>query len=308
MTPKNLITAPGLLPAEVDDLRTQVDLSYLDPDYSIISNYEVQWEQIGTSDRLLQLDSEYERIENQVFAAMGVTRELLTGEGHFSGNKITVEILNTMFLLVREALKNYVEKQLFIPICEAHEWYEDGKNGVRHYYYPNLAFNRLTIRDNAEVFDSLYQLYQKGSLPIEVIYELFNLNAEEMEAKLYEGLFKVNDSTFNRLVEEVNSETGRSIAEKTNIVNKTAEYLGLEITSEGEGEEDDMGFGGGFGDESSFGGSGDESQPSEEETQEPALETDSPEVEDLADEVADALPSDASEQDIDEAVEHVTQE
>jgi len=308
MTPKNLITAPGLLPAEVDDLRTQVDLSYLDPDYSIISNYEVQWEQIGTSDRLLQLDSEYERIENQVFAAMGVTRELLTGEGHFSGNKITVEILNTMFLLVREALKNYVEKQLFIPICEAHEWYEDGKNGVRHYYYPNLAFNRLTIRDNAEVFDSLYQLYQKGSLPIEVIYELFNLNAEEMEAKLYEGLFKVNDSTFNRLVEEVNSETGRSIAEKTNIVNKTAEYLGLEITSEGEGEEDDMGFGGGFGDESSFGGSGDESQPSEEETQEPALETDSPEVEDLAVEVADALPSDASEQDIDEAVEHVTQE
>ena len=63
-----LTSAPGLMPEEVDTLRTQVDLSYMDPEYSIITNYEVNWEQIGTSDRLLDLTSEYERIENQVFA------------------------------------------------------------------------------------------------------------------------------------------------------------------------------------------------------------------------------------------------
>jgi hypothetical protein len=71
MTPKNLVTAPGLMPDEVEELRTQIDLSYMDPEYTIVTNYEVQWEQIGARDRLLELDREYERIENQVFAALG---------------------------------------------------------------------------------------------------------------------------------------------------------------------------------------------------------------------------------------------
>ena len=228
MTPKNLVTAPGLLQDELDELRVQIDLSYLDPEYTIVTNYEVTWEQIGAQDRLLQLDSEYDRIENQVFAALGVTRELLTGEGNFSGNKITVEILNTMFMLTRQMLISYIEKQLFQPIAEAHGWFEEDKNGAKKYYYPKIGFNRLTIRDNAEVFDSLMQLYQKGSLDVDLIYELFNISGDEQATKLYEQLFTVKDSTFNRMVEEVNSEVGRALPEQTNILDRFVEYLKLE--------------------------------------------------------------------------------
>jgi len=246
-----------------------------------------------------------------VFAALGVTRELLTGESHFSGTKITVEILNTMFLLTREVLKNYIERQLFTPICEAHGWYVEGKNGVKKYLYPNIGFNRLTIRDNAEVFDSLYQLYQKGSVPIGVIYELFNLNSDEMEEKLYRDLFTVNDATFNRLVEEVNGEAGRAIAERSNVADKIAKYLNLDM-KEAEGEEE--GFGGGFGEESGFGGFGEEpsgEEPSGEESAEGEGEgpTEEPsEVEDLAEQIAEALPEDATDEEINQVVEEVSSE
>jgi hypothetical protein len=255
MTPKNLVTANGLLPGELDDLRTQIDLSYLDPDYTIVTNYDVTWEQIGAQDRLLDLSSEYERIESQIFAALGVTRELLTGEGSFSGNKITVEILNTMFLLERNVLTNYIEKQLFQPIAEAHGWFEEKENGVKKYWYPKVGFNRLTIRDNAEVFDSLFQLYQKGSLDVDVIYELFNINSDDVARRLKAQLFTVKDATFNRSVEEINSEVGRAIAERTDIVDRVAEYLGLNIKEEEpEGGEED----GGFGDFGDFGGDAEE--------------------------------------------------
>ena len=57
-----------------------------------------------------------------------------------------------MFLLSREVLKDYLEKQLFKPVAEAHGWFEEDKNGVKKYWYPHVGFNRLTIRDNAEVF------------------------------------------------------------------------------------------------------------------------------------------------------------
>jgi len=250
MTPKNKISAPNLLPDELDELRSQIDLSYLDPDYSVVTNYEWDWEQLGADGRLLDLDREYERIENQVFAAMGVTRSLLTGEGAYSGERITIEVLNTIFLLTREMLKKYVEKRLFVPMAEARGWYEDDANGVRKYHSPTIGFNRLTIRDNRDVFDSLFQLYQKGSLPVDVIYEIFNLEPDSLHDEIKEDLFTVKDPTFNRTIEEVSSEAGRAIVEKTDIVEKIAKYLGVKM-KESSGEEED-GFGSfasaGFGD------------------------------------------------------------
>jgi len=299
MTPKNLITAPGLMPEEVDTLRTQVDLSYLDPEYSIITNYDVSWELIGAQDRLLDLSAEYERIESQVFAALGVTRELLTGEGMFSGSKITVEILNTMFLLSREVLKNYLETQLFIPICERRGWYTEDKNGVKKYWHPNVGFNRLSIRDNAEVFDSLFQLYQKGSISIDVILELFNIDSDEQAATIKSDLFTVKDANFNRLIEEVSSESGRKLAESSDVFERIAKYLGLTVKPSEEGGDD-----GGFG---SFGGGGGEEfgdfgeSPVEEEGgggDEDRLDT-------ISDSVLEKLPSNATPEDVDKAVDEL---
>lgn len=290
MTPKNLISAEGLTPGELDDLRAQVDLSYMDPDYSVVTNYPVQWDQIGADARLLDLDTEYERIENQVFAGLGTTRELLTGEGSFSGSKITIEILNTMFLLVRQTLQRYVERQLFLPVCEAHGWYEKGKHGIKKYYYPKLGFNRLTIRDNQEVFDSLFQLYQKGSLPVDIIYELFNLNTDDIHERIFEDLFTVKDSNFNRIIEDLCSEIGRALAERSDATEKVGKYLKLTVSA-GEDEGGYSGFGGDF---SGFGDTGGGSEPSESEE---------PDVEAEADEIADTLDVDATDEEIAQAIE-----
>ena len=316
MTPKNLITAPGLMPTELDDLRTQVDLSYMDPEYSVITNYEVTWQQIGVQERMLDFSREYEQIENQVFAGLGVTRELLTGEGAFSGTKITIEILNTMFLLTREVLRNFIEKQIFIPVCEAHGWFEEDKNGAKKYWYPSIGFNRLTIRDNAEVFDSLFQLYSKGSLPVEVIYELFNLNSEEMHAKLLAGMFTAKDSTFNRMVEEVNTEVGRALVQQTDVIERTSKYLGLEFRGPPEQEGGGEGGGDGFQQEDApqtdggvapeGEGGGQEADQGQDQGAE--AEGSQPDPEAIAKEVADSLPPDASPQDIDEALQAVADE
>lgn len=335
MTPKNLVTAPGLMPEEVDNLRTQIDLSYLDPEYSVITNYDVNWQQIGASDRLIDMDREYERIENQIFAAMGVTRELMTGEGTFSGSKITVEILNTMFLMSREILKNFIERKLFVPICEAHHWYEEDSNGVKRYWYPEIGFNRITIRDNAEVFDNLFQLYLKGSLPVDVIYELFNLNSDEINAKLRSELFTVKDPTNNRMVEEVNSEVGRKIVDRTDILERVVKYLGLKLKPENTGMEDGSGsFEEGYDDLQGEPGvppvsGSDEEQvvapadgddlltgvPAEdiEEKREKDIKKEKPEkpsknrIEDLAEAIKNNLPFGADEQDISAVVDKISE-
>ena len=246
MTPKNKISAPDVTPAQLMELREQVDLSYLNPDYAIITNYDWTWEQIGTENRLLDLSKEYENIDEQIYSALGVTKELLTGEGMYSGSKISVEILNTRYLLLREMLQNFIEERLFEPMAEANGFYEIDEFGNKTYLYPKISFSRLTIRDNAEVFDSLFQLYQKGSLPIDVLYDLYNLNTEEINERLKKDMFTPADSQFNELIRNVYNSTSQKL-EQTNLIDLILKSLkgpnGEKVViNEEQSEDDDFNF------------------------------------------------------------------
>lgn len=264
MTPRNLIVADKITAEALDDLRDQVDQSMLSPDYSIVTNYQVQWEQIGADNRLIDLQRENEVIENQLFAGLGVTRELLTGEGMYSGNKISIEILNTKYLLVREMLQRFVEESLFRPVALQNGFYEDDEDGNRMWFYPKLGFTRLTIRDNQEVFDQLFQLYQKGSLPIGMILDIFNINSDDVDEELKKDLFTVKDATYNEMLRQAYSSMGDKLIENTDLVKQVAESIvgptGKKLKYTGE----DAGEGGEGGDES-LGLGGDEDSGGEEE-------------------------------------------
>lgn len=225
MTPRNKVSAAGIPPAELDLLREQVDLSMLDPDYSVVTNYDWNWEQIGADQRLIDLSREYDVIENQLFAGLGVTKELLTGEGMYSGSRITIEVMNTRYMMMRELLVNMIEENIFKPIAEENGFYEEDEDGFKNYFYPKVSFSRLTIRDNAEVFDSLFQLYQKGSLPVDVILELFNIDSDEVARKLKRDNFTVKDATYNDMLRRIYDSVADKVAEGTDIADRIMDYL-----------------------------------------------------------------------------------
>lgn len=225
MTPRNIVSAEGISKDALDDLRDQIDQSMLSPDYSIVTNYSINWETIGAENRLIDLSREYESIENQIFAGLGATRELLTGEGMYSGNKISVEILNTKYLFKRELLQHFVEDNLFKPYALQNGFFEDDEEGNRVWFYPKLSFTRLTIRDNSEVFDSLFQLYQKGSIPIGTILDLFNLDEDEVDEKLKKDMFTVKDATYNDMLRSVYSDIGTKLVEGTDIAKQIIESI-----------------------------------------------------------------------------------
>lgn len=271
MTPRNKVSAPNVPAEQLDNLREQIDLSMLDPDYTVCTNYEWDWTLIGADQRLIDLQREYEVIENQLFAGLGVTRELLTGEGMYSGGRITVEILNTRYMMVRELFVNMVEENIFKPIAEANGFYEVDKDGYKTYFYPHLSFNRLTIRDNAEVFDSLFQLYQKGSLPVDTILELFNIDTDEVTRKLKRDTFTVKDSSYNDMLRRIYDNVADKVAEGTDLADRIIGNLTgpdgkplNKVTPEGQAPEGGQDYGSGV--EKMLGIN--EEQPSEEQPSE----------------------------------------
>jgi len=237
MTPFRIVWSPQLSQADVDDLRSQVDMALVDPDYFIIANYEIHWEEQGSNGRLLQLTAEYEQCENALFAGLGVTREMLTGETTYQGNRLTLEILNKQYLLFREMLQEYVENYIFKPVAKKKGFVEKDKYGREHLLYPHLSFTRLAIRDNDAFFDQAMQLFNKGSISVDIILEMLNIDPEATRRKVEADLFTVNDPAFNQFMVGVYQAAGNGMVERFNVLQRIAEYLSLQEVAQPAGAE-----------------------------------------------------------------------
>lgn len=228
MTPIRIVWAEQLSESDVESLRDQIDMALVDPDFSVVANYEVHWNEMGSNGRLLELAGEYEHIENSLFAGLGVTREILTGEGTYSGNRVTLEIMNTQYLLFRELLQEYVENNLFKPVAKKKGFIEKDKYGREKLIYPKLSFSRLAIRDNDSFFEQVMQLYNKGSVSIDVILDMLNIDPASTRKKIEADLFSVNDFAFNQFMTNLYVAAATDMVQKYNVNERLAKYLDLE--------------------------------------------------------------------------------
>ena len=227
MTPMRIVWAEQLSVDDVDNLREQVDLALVDPDYSIVANYEIHWEEMGSSGRLLDIEGENTAGMDRLLAGLGMTREILTGEGSYTGSRISLEIMNTEYLLFREVIQDFIENYLFKPVAKRKGFVEFDDYGNEVILYPKLSFTRLAIRDNDHFFDSAFQLYQKGSLSIDLLLDILNIDPVSTREKLEKDMFTVNDSIFNEVLRNLYTNAAAKLTEETDITDKLAKYMKL---------------------------------------------------------------------------------
>lgn len=235
MTPIRIVWGEDLNTNDVEALRDQIDMALQDPDYSIVANFEVRWEEMGAEQRLLDLGNEYDLSDRQLYAGLGVTEGLLSGEAAYSGDRINLEVINTRYMLLREQLQELVEDNFFRPMCARMGFVEEDEDGDLRVLVPTLSFTRLALRDNRDTFDALYNLYQKGSLDIDTILELLNLDPVMVREKIERDLFTVNDPTFNEVLRGIYGEVGRSLSDNSDVAEKIAASLGLNYVKPTEG-------------------------------------------------------------------------
>lgn len=238
MTPKRVVWAEGLSDTDVDQLREQVDLSLVDPDYSIVANYEIHWEEMGSRDRLLDLSSEYEQTERRLLAGLGVTESLMSGESLYSGDRLKLEVINQRYLHLREILQEYVEDYIFRPVAQRMGFVEEDEWGQEVVLYPRLSFTRLPLRDSQDTFDALYNLYSKGSISIDLVLEMLNIDPHDTRVKIERDMLTVNDAIFNEVLRALYNEVGRMLAEKSDVLERVAAYMNLKMKPEKEGQEE----------------------------------------------------------------------
>lgn len=227
MTPKRVIWVANASEQDIDDLRDQVDQALIDPDYSIISNVEVHWDEVGARDRLLDLSSEYDRIYKNIFIGLRITESMLTGETTYGGGRINLDVMNNMYVLYREKVAEFVENYLFAPVAEKKGFFEIDEFGNKVLLYPKLKFTRLALRDNTELQDYLFNLYQKGSLPISFILELLNIDPGDTLEQLKADMFTPNDPNFNELIRAALTKIGEDLPDSSDLMERILKSLNL---------------------------------------------------------------------------------
>ena len=230
MTPYRLIYAEDMSDDQTEALREQVDLALQDPDYSIITNFQVNWEEMGADQRLPDWSWVYDLTDRQMYAGLGVTESLLSGESSYSGDRINLEVINTRFMLLREMLQDVVEEYFFKPMCARMGFVEEDEDGNLEVIVPKLTFTRLALRDTSDTYDALFNLYQKGSIPIDVILDLLNIDPVAAAEGLKRDLFTVNDATMNEVLRGAYSRVGEALVDGSEITSKVAGNLGLKYT------------------------------------------------------------------------------
>ena len=237
MTPMRVVSAPKASWDDIDSLREQVDASLVDPDYSIIANYEIIWNEMGSDGRILHLADEYAELEKRLSAGLGVTVGLLTGEATYGGEKISLEIINTQYMLFREVIQDFVENHIFKPVALKKGFWEYDKFGNKQLLYPKLSFTRLAIRDNDAIFNQLFDLYQKGSLPLSYILDLLGLDAISAKEEMEKDMLTVNDSRFNDILNALAQPIADQVVENTDLAERVANYMKLRWKAPEAGEE-----------------------------------------------------------------------
>jgi hypothetical protein len=182
---------------------------------------------MGADQRLPDWSWVFDLTDKQMYAGLGVTESMLSGESSYGGDRIHLEVVNTRFMLLREMLQDLVEEHFFKPMCARMGFIEEDEDGNMEVIVPKLSFTRLALRDTQDTYDALFNLYVKGSIPIDVILDLLNIDPISAAEGLRKDLFTVNDSTMNEVLRAAYSRVGEGLVEGSDMTEMIAKNLGL---------------------------------------------------------------------------------
>lgn len=247
--------APNASPDQIIALEDQIYELHADPTYVIVTNFDLSVEEVGvrTKDQATELAGNQEKNNNTISTALGLPMSFISNESQYSGANITLEVINVVYNSQKDYIVNTMNEKVFKPISMRKGLVTLDEWGDLIVVAPQLAFTRMALRDDS-VTSNLFNLYTKGSLPVEIIYEIFNLDTSEIERSLRKDAFTLRDSTFNDLMRDVYNSVSASIATSDEIVKKICDSLGIKKV---ELMPADSGMGGGAGGGDDFGMGGD---------------------------------------------------
>ena len=231
MTPKHLIYAEGSANADIEELRQQVDAALNDPDYAIISNYQIVWELIGTAQSFINVEGEWNYMNDEILMGLQMNKAFLQGEASYAGGQAVLQLMEQRYAVFRTVVEDFIYTHIFIPVCEAMGYYEidkdDSGNEIKQYLYPEVKWNRLNLTDDTPHKQMLAQMVTEGKVDVATWLELFGLDADSIMENLEKEQFTPFDPNFSAMQQAIYTAMADRLAPA--LAEKRAMEMGIEI-------------------------------------------------------------------------------
>jgi len=164
---------------DIQDIANQLGAVANDPNLTIVTHHAVDVDWIGATGKIHNITPEMEQIGKEILDGLMLNQALLNGEAaSYNSAQVGVEVLIRRLENWRNKLKEWVEKNIFLPIAMMQGFTDDEESkilGTTEYCYPKLKWNDLQLRDKTNKIQSLMQLNDKGLVSAQTILEELDL-------------------------------------------------------------------------------------------------------------------------------------
>lgn len=184
----------------IANVREAIREATMQPPFSIFVPPYIKYEAVGVNGKLLSVYEDLGYVENCIFVALGVNKNLILGQGpSFSSSKQTSLFkLIKMYKMMRLKLEAFIKRYIILPIAKAN----DVKDEYGDYVVPDIDWEEsLNPEQDVEKFNNILKLWDKGLVSTTTLYEYFpgklDINLEKQ--RLEEEKLTIFDKGTDRL-------------------------------------------------------------------------------------------------------------
>jgi len=177
--------------AAIDDMQEKLTTLMNNPNTVLVTHARLEADWQGASGKVLQLNSEYETMENEMLAGMGVNKAFLAGEGPTYANaSIGGEAFVKRLESFREELRWYVKNKIILPLIQLNGFYDPKTHKPLKV---DFRWDKLELRDEFQKQNILVNLRKDGVISVETLLEAFRIDSKVEQQRIKEEMNTVFD-------------------------------------------------------------------------------------------------------------------
>jgi len=178
---------------ELADFANALSASWMDPNQALIWHHAVNVQIIGTADKILPLQSEFDALENELLAGLMMSRSFMFGETTYANASVALEVLISRYITYRQRIERWLINHVFAPLCQFHGIYKQRDEGkvqerFKKYYdkqegekpldLPEIKWDKTELRNDMERIRMLEALADKGWIPRAYVLQASNIDPD----------------------------------------------------------------------------------------------------------------------------------
>ena len=182
---------------EVDDFRDVLMEADNDPTFWLVYHYGLNFDFVGSSGKILPLNTEFEFIDKELLVGMCITQGMLTGDGSsYSAANVGYDALARRYMIYRARLEHWIRRHVCKPVSEVQGFYKP-KNGTiasKHMtpkelrrsvankemelILPQIQWRNQDLTSNQTIMSFIEKLHDTGVVSTTTSLRLVSLNPE----------------------------------------------------------------------------------------------------------------------------------